>query len=150
MTVAERIEAKVERIPIAGCWIWMGACDERGYGRVSYQLRNQRAHRVSYQVFVGPIPGGLHILHSCDVPLCVNPHHLRPGTDAENIQDALERGRFVPPAGAANGGAKIGEPEVAAIRAATGVTLRALGKRYGLTKSTVYKIRKRRSWRNVP
>lgn len=51
------------------------------------------AHRVSYELHHGPIPQGALILHSCDNPGCVNPAHLRAGTQSENILEAFAKGR---------------------------------------------------------
>jgi len=52
-----------------------------------------KAHRVSYEHHVQPITNGLHILHSCDTPACINPKHLREGTPKENGEDKAQRGR---------------------------------------------------------
>lgn len=73
------------RIEIVGdCWLWVGSTFPTGYG----QCGNDYAHRVSYSVFVGPIPDDLHIDHvrerGCRFRLCVNPAHLEPVTIAEN------------------------------------------------------------------
>jgi hypothetical protein len=72
------------------CWPWLGSRTVNGYGR----LGNRYAHRLVYEQEVGPIPDGLNVLHSCDNPPCVNPRHLRVGTQADNARDALERGRL--------------------------------------------------------
>lgn len=77
----------------SGCWEYRGArlaLQAGGYGIVR---RGYRAHRVSYEHFIGPIPEGMMVLHSCDNPPCVNPQHLRIGTAADNMADALARGR---------------------------------------------------------
>jgi hypothetical protein len=88
-TIAARIEEKIERVPESGCWLWIGSVNNKGYG----QLSGQYAHRVSYQIVHGAIPEGLYLLHSCDVPCCVNPGHLHPGTQKQNMEDAVRKGR---------------------------------------------------------
>lgn len=68
-----------------GCWIWTGAKRNRaGYGGLELQYRKLQAHRVSYSLFKGHIPAGLHIDHLCRVPACVNPAHLEAVTVREN------------------------------------------------------------------
>lgn len=70
-----------------GCWEWSGA---KGggkllYGQSSLDGKGQLAHRVSYQLFVGPIPDGLDLDHTCRNTLCVNPAHLEPKTHRQNV-----------------------------------------------------------------
>lgn len=72
----------------SGCWLWIGAQNAAGYGIVTVNGRTLKAHRVSYEVHVGPIPEGLHIDHLCRVRNCVNPEHLEPVTLAENNRRA--------------------------------------------------------------
>lgn len=78
--------ARVEKTD--SCWIWRGRLDRDGYGKTSLDNRNQGAHRVSYQLFVGQIPDGLTIDHvrsrGCTSRACVNPAHLEPVTIREN------------------------------------------------------------------
>jgi hypothetical protein len=76
------------------CWHWCGNTNKFGYGRFSYQGRAQMAHRLSFRAFVGAIPKGLSVLHTCDNPSCVNPRHLWLGTYADNRRDCLSKGRW--------------------------------------------------------
>lgn len=75
------------------CWLWQAYTGGYGYGRIRIGGAARAAHRVSYTLFVGFIPSGLWVLHTCDVPGCVNPNHLYVGTAAENVQDMCCRGR---------------------------------------------------------
>jgi hypothetical protein len=70
--------------PTTGCWIWAGAITA-GYGRVKRNGRTDMAHRVAYELHVGPIPAGLHLDHLCRNRACVNPAHLEPVTRRTNI-----------------------------------------------------------------
>lgn len=88
-------------IPDTGCWVWKGAPTKSGgYGQLGVRepdgtYKMVRAHRWSYEHFVGPIPKGLELDHTCCVApcpggrcahrLCVNPAHLEPVTHAENV-----------------------------------------------------------------
>lgn len=88
---AARMDRYVERT--GTCWLWIGSLRNNGYGRVTMGNRSLAAHRVSYEYHVGPIPDGMNVLHSCDVRNCVNPAHLRLGTNRENTADMISRGR---------------------------------------------------------
>lgn len=78
-----------------GCWIWNAATDRYGYGAFSYNGKTETASRVSYQLYKGPINDGLHVLHTCDNPACVNPDHLFLGTNKQNVEDRKTKGRRV-------------------------------------------------------
>jgi hypothetical protein len=67
------------------CWLWTGATVAGGYGCLRADGRPLRAHRVAYELTVGPIPDGLVLDHLCRTPACVRPDHLEPVTQRENI-----------------------------------------------------------------
>lgn len=73
------------------CWIWTGAKDPEGYGRVNFNghANSELAHRVAYREFVGPIPEGLELDHLCRNPSCINPKHLEPVTKSINAKRGL-------------------------------------------------------------
>jgi len=83
-TVAHRLALKYRVDEETGCWLWIGAT-ARGYGQIWVDGRTQPAHRIAYELLVGPIPEGLQLDHLCRVRHCVNPEHLEPVTNRENI-----------------------------------------------------------------
>lgn len=86
-SLAARLEAKIERDPNSGCWLWAGADNGGGYGKISVGHSGRLyAHRASYELARGPIAAGLHLDHLCRTPACVNPQHLEPVTNAENCR----------------------------------------------------------------
>lgn len=76
-----------------GCWHWLGLTNGKGYGRMTYQGRQQVAHRLAWMAWNGEIPEGLYVLHRCDNRACVNPEHLWLGTYSDNLQDCWNKGR---------------------------------------------------------
>lgn len=86
--------------PSTGCWNWTGATDKDGYGYLASATNgvrwSKKAHRASYEEFIGPIPEGEMVLHSCDNPPCINPAHLHLGDHKVNAQEMVERGRANP------------------------------------------------------
>ncbi len=80
----ERFKAKTKVLD-SGCWEWQGEILANGYGRIYDHQKRHLAHRWSYIHHVGPIPDDLVIDHECNNPRCVNPDHLRPMTQQENV-----------------------------------------------------------------
>jgi hypothetical protein len=82
-----------------GCWNWRLVKDRVGYGRLKVQLgtrekfRHTPAHRYAWELWRGPIPDGMNVLHACDNRACCNPSHLFLGTQKDNIQDMHAKGR---------------------------------------------------------
>lgn len=77
-----RIRAKIS-LDDAGCWLWTAATDPDGYGRVGWEGRNRKAHRIVYQLLRGSLPAELD--HTCRIRHCVNPAHLEDVSHAENV-----------------------------------------------------------------
>lgn len=74
--------------PMSGCWLWSAADDSHGYGYAFSRAywKQIKAHRLSYELFVGPVPEGKELDHKCRVRCCVNPQHLEPVTHLENVR----------------------------------------------------------------
>ena len=87
--VMVRFMSKVQKGTETECWLWVGATSRSGHGR----FLGQNAHRWYYKQEVGPVPDDIVLSHQCDQPLCVNPKHLKPTTNAENIKEMWERQR---------------------------------------------------------
>jgi hypothetical protein len=121
-----------------------------GYGDVSGGTSGNKrtsAHRHAYRLTYGD-PGGLSVLHRCDVRLCGNPAHLFLGTHRDNWQDAVDKGRPVMAApGEMNHNAKLSDDLVRMIRRTGGS--RTLARRLGVSRSTIMDVRARRAWSHV-
>jgi len=153
----ERYWSKVKKTD--GCWEWQGARHQHGYGLyfMNRERGQQRAHRVSYEDALGPIPKGAYVCHRCDNPACVRPEHLWLGSQAENLADMRAKGRHFSPfkgqlqVGSLNRYAKLTEDDVRAIRLmAPQYTRKDIAAKYGLTVSNVQYVLTRKTWKHVP
>ena len=76
------------------CWNFIGSTDNQGYGFISIDGYQWRAHRLSYAIHRGEFNKSLHVCHHCDNPPCVNPEHLFLGSARDNMSDAQQKGRL--------------------------------------------------------
>lgn len=136
-----RLKSKV-LVDENGCWIWQGA-KSQGYGKISINDHPLWSHRLSFTLFNGDISDGLFVCHKCDVPACINPEHLFLGTQKENIDDMISKGRDSKPPvhfGLSNANATLTDDQVAAIRADPRVQ-RVIASEYGCSQSTIWRLR---------
>lgn len=149
-TLLERFNRHIGETTEAGCILWKGATC-RGYGTLTQKSGGPtRANRIAYELFVGPIPDGLNVLHRCDNPRCVNPEHLFLGTPKENTHDMIAKGRQAK--GRTHGISKLTDDAVRSIReryAAGGVTQDALASEHNVTQSIIWRVIHRKGWMHV-
>lgn len=146
----EDFHRRAEPEPNTGCWLWTGTTDGAGYGRVMDKGRGVQAHRFVWALANGPIPKGLCVRHFvCGQPLCVNPGHLRLGTVADNNRDTVRDGRTT--RGSRNSTAKLTEEAAAKLLGLlrAGGSVSELARQYGITSSTAWHLRERRTWRHL-
>jgi len=149
----DRFHDKIMVDPNSGCWLWTGAVKEKGYGVIGLGRREDgvdKAHRVAYCLYKGPIPDGGNILHSCDIPSCCNPDHLRVGTLSDNMQDCVKRGRnFVPDnRGERASWSKLTLENVLHIKQRV-MKDRQYATLYGVSRSAIQRIWEGKNWRHA-
>jgi hypothetical protein len=129
----------VDKPTLAGCWPWLGGCNDYGYGVFEIPNFGQvYAHKLVYAFQTGSLNSLVIVRHSCDNPPCCNPWHLIGGTKRDNAKDCIARGRFGP---RRTGKQKISPAVAAAIVAAasTGENRRALADRFGVHVCQIYR-----------
>lgn len=148
--LGERFEEKIFPVPFSGCWLWTGYTDKKmGYGMIWNAGTMVLAHRASYEIYIGKIDGGLHVLHRCDVPCCVNPNHLFLGTNIDNVNDKVKKGRSASLKGEKHPGRVLTEKDVLSIRSDTESSHYEIAKIFGVDRSTVGYIKSKKLWSHV-
>jgi hypothetical protein len=154
---AEREHAKLRAyleewsmpVPPASCRLWLKPISESGHGFAKNNGAHIYAHRLSWEVSVGPIPSGMSVLHKCDVACCINPDHLFLGTQRENIADMVAKGRQS--RGSRRWCSKLTEADVLAIRRrlASGHRQAAIAADYGVKQPVISDISTGKIWTHV-
>lgn len=138
----------VARIEIVGeCWEWLGEINH-GYGRIRVGGKKMRAHRVAFWLANGLDPGELLVCHTCDNKKCVNPLHLYIGTNQDNSDDAVSRGRTT--RGDGHPKNKLTPEQVAMVLATAGQrgSGRRLARQYGVSPAAISAIRHGKNWKH--
>jgi hypothetical protein len=146
-TLRERFLKKV--VVSETCWGWNGALWGRQsckYGEIDQQM----AHRVSWELFVGPIPKGKLVLHACDNPPCTRPDHLFLGTHMDNMQDKIRKGRDT--RGEKVNTARLSPEQITTIRSAyaLGRTQTLLAEDFSVGQPHISSIIRRAAWKHIP
>ena len=149
--IEPRLAAKSSYIPFCGCRIWFGPSVPRGYGVISVNGRQTYAHRAAWLDVNGTIPIGMFVLHSCDIPACVNVNHLFLGTAKDNSLDMVKKGRgnYINRAkGKDHPRRKLYQSDVDLIRQSylSGSTQTELAIRFGVSQSQISSITRGKSW----
>lgn len=145
----QRFWSKVEKTE--DCWLWTDRNLNKGYGRIPEKGKGSRllsAHRLAWELYYGPIPDGMFVLHTCDVRRCVCPRHLWLGTHADNMADCLSKGRKAHLHGERNGWAKLTREDVLDIRASTDSRSK-IALKYGIHFMHVSRLRGGRRWAHL-
>lgn len=150
-----RFRRKFEEGTKEECWEWFGGKNGKGYGFIQQGGKgspNLLAHRLSYRIYKGPIPDGFNVLHNCDNPSCVNPNHLRAGTQSENIIESYAKGRKILPSpgkGEDNPRSKLTLEQAKFIKANPQMRLIDLAREYGLSLNCIRGVRIGRTWKDA-
>lgn len=141
------------------CIEWPFRRDRYGYGELVHK-GIRKAHRVAYQFSHGDLTESMHVLHRCDNPCCINPSHLWLGTHADNMADMRSKERnerkkgisFFDNKGMRHGKAKLSDENIDAIRRLSvdgSMTQTSIASMFGVSRSTVFDIQRRRTWKHI-
>ena len=128
-----------------GCMECNSHATSNKYPQMYKNRKTILVHRHIYEECFGEIPKGMVIRHKCDNPLCINPEHLELGTQTDNINDMLSRGRKAKTNGENNGNAKLTKEQVLEIRKST-LSTRKIAKIYKVSQSTIRDIKSNKTW----
>ena len=144
---AERLWNNIDRRGPNERWPWTARA-WRGYGLITRNNKNVRAHRAVYELSRNVILVTAIVRHTCDNPLCCNPRHLLSGIHQDNMDDRMARNRTARFPGSRNGRAILNASQVAAIRLDPRAN-QVIAAEYGVERSTIWKLKEGRTWRQT-
>lgn len=150
IAITERFEQRLEVQP-SGCIEYKGPHLFSGYGTFNYSGKKTLAHRFAWELWKGPIPAGMWVLHKCDNPPCCNIDHLFLGTCQDNTDDRINKGRDANRSGQNNGRALLNEDDVRKIHTLLreGLTSVEVASRYSVTADTIRSLKSGFSWKHI-
>lgn len=151
-SIIERFEDKYIPEPNSGCWLWIASKTKFGYGQFKIEKDMRLAHRISFKLYKGEIPKGLHVLHTCDVRCCVNPEHLVLGTHTDNMRDMFKKNRHHDRRGELHPASRLSSVQVLEIRKKYEpykYTIPMLSKEYFVSISAIEAVVFGRSWKHL-
>lgn len=128
------------------CRVWARKALNRGYPSITVNKKVRRGNRLMWELVHGPIPEGMHVLHTCDNRLCLNPEHLFLGTCRSNMEDKVAKGRQIK--GTDHPKAKLSNEDVRSIRFDKR-TQSLIAKEYGVHQTLISAIKTGKIWRHV-
>ena len=141
-SVQQRIERSISIDEGTGCNNWTKCLGRDGYGLIKINGKTERVHRVSYELHNGPIPEEMLVLHRCDNRKCCNPEHLFLGTNQDNVNDMMAKGRR----GKGNAILTLAKAREIRQKFIETTTCRQLATEYGVHYNTIRKIIRNRHW----
>lgn len=135
---------------VTGCWNWNKSIMSNGYGACGVNYSVKPAHRVTFEVYFGPIPAGLYVCHQCDNRRCCNPEHLFAGTPKENIKDMMQkkRNRHGALTGSDHPNSKLKDEQIRIIRSSL-LPQPILAQQFQVAQTTISKIKLRKTYASV-
>ena len=151
MTDRDAVEVHIMSRVIAsdGCWWWSGGKNKHGYGTCCIGRSTRAVHRLMYELRVGEIPPGMHVLHRCDNRSCCRPDHLFLGVNADNVADRNAKGRQA--RGERNAKSRLSLADVQTIRSrrAEGYTYSMIASEFGISDVAARKVATGRNYAHV-
>jgi len=151
----DRLWERIDRV--GDCWVFTGMKTNKGYGKIRVGSRTDgtrkmvSSHRLSWELTNGKIPDGMHVLHRCDNPSCINPAHLFLGSNQDNMSDMANKGRSRKSIGVLNPSVKLTEEQVREIklRLKNGESVVSMEDDYPVGRELLYHIKNNRNWSHI-